>query len=350
MPQPYTNSSSLPPNRLEKLNTIHSLLPTIIELVDLQAMANKVESVIAPERNSRRPKVGRPAYYPTLLMLKMLLLQTLHNLSDEQTEYQCLDRLSFQEFLGVDFANKIPDAKTLWLFKEKLKNNGMGNVIFEEFQHQLHRYGYIPRGGQIVDASLIPAPVQRNTKEENRIIKSNAIPIDWASNEHKRRQKDTDARWTKKHDKSHYGYKTSINMDKRTKLIRKLHVSKGSEHDSKHVPYLIDPLNTCRDWYADSAYAGKAIEEQLLSAGMRPQIQRKGSKGKPLSKCQKRRNHRLSKSRCRVEHVFADFKAMGGKAVRCIGLARATFALQIKGTVYNIRRLCTLQRQGCIPF
>ena len=139
-------------------------------------------------------------------------------------------------------------------------------------------------------------------------------------------------------------------MDKRAKFIRKIHVSKGSEHESQHVPYLIDPLNTCRDWYVDSAYAGKAIEEKLLSAGMRPKVQLKGSKSKPLSACQKGRNHRLSKSRCRVEHVFADFKAMGGKAVHCIGLARATLALQVKGTVYNIRRLCALQRQECIPF
>jgi len=349
MPRPFTLSNSLPPNRLAKLKAIHSLLPMIIDLVDLQAMANKVESVIAPERSTSCPKVGRPAY-PTLLMLKMMLLQTLHNLSDEQTEYQSLDRLSFQEFLGVDFADKIPDAKTLWLFKERLKKHDMGNVIFEVFQQQLHQHGYIPRGGQVVDATLIPVPIQRNTKEENKLIKSNVVPIYWASNENKLRQKDTDARWSKKHSKSHYGYKTSINIDKRAKFIRKIHVSKGSEHDSQHVSYLIDPLNTCRDWYADSAYSGKAIEEQLLSAGMRPQVQRKGSKGKSLSSCQKRRNHRLSKSRCRVEHVFADFKAMGGKVVRCIGLARATLALQVKGTAYNIRRLCALQRQGCIPF
>ena len=232
-------------------------------------MAKKVEEVIAPEWSSHCAKIGRPAY-PILSMLKMLLLQTLYNLSDEQTEYQCLDRLTFQCFLGVNFADKIPDAKTFWLFKDKLKNHDMGKTLFEEFQHQLHRHGYIPRGGQVVDATLIPVPVQRNTKEENKLIKSNSIPIDQASNEHKRRQKDTDARWSKKHSKSHYGYKASINMDKRAKFIRKIHVSKGSEHESQHVPYLIDPLNTCRDWYADSAYAGKAIEERLLSAGMRP--------------------------------------------------------------------------------
>jgi IS5 family transposase len=349
MRQPYTISNSLPSERLDKLDTMNALLSTIVELVDLQAMAKKIESVMAPERSSSRAKIGRPAY-PTLLMLKMVLLQTLYNLSDEQAEYQCLDRLSFQRFLDVNFANKIPDAKTLWLFKEKLKEYELGHVLFEELQHQLHCHGYIPRGGQIVDATLIPVPIQRNTKEENKLIKSDAVPIDWSSNEPKRRQKDTDARWSKKNNKSYYGYKASINIDKRDKFIRKLHVSKGSEHDSQHVPYLIDPLNTCRDWYADSAYTGQSIVEQLFSAGMRPQIQRKGSKGKPLSECQKRRNHRLAQSRCRVEHVFADFQAMGGKIVRSIGLARATLNLQIKGTVYNIRRLCSLQRQGYVPF
>lgn len=347
--QSYPNSNRLPVERLDKLETINSLLPTILELVDLQAIADQVESVIAPERSSNKAQPGRPAY-PILLMLKMVLLQTINNLSDEQTEYQCLDRLSFQRFLGVSFADKIPDAKTLWLFKEQLKEHELGNVIFDEFQKQLHRSGFIPRGGQIVDATLIPAPIQRNSREENELIKSDAVPIDWSSNPHKQRQKDTDARWSKKNKKSHYGYKASVNVDKRDKFIRKIHISKGSEHDSQHAPHLIDRLNTCRDWFADSAYVGAFIATLLTTAGMRPQIQRKGSKGKPLSECQKRRNSRLAKSRCRVEHVFADFKAMGGKMIRTIGLDRATLNLQLKGTVYNIRRFCTLQRQGYIPF
>lgn len=347
--QLHSSSNQLPADRLAKLDTINSLLPTILELVDLQALADKAESAIAPDRSTSKAKPGRPAY-PTLLMFKMVLLQTLYNLSDEQTEYQCLDRLSFQRFLGVSFADRVPDAKTLWLFKEKLKDHALGKELFEEFQKQLHRHGFIPRGGQIVDATLIPTPIQRNSKEENDLIKADAVPIDWSSNPHKRRQKDTDARWSKKHKKSHFGYKASVNVDKRDKFIRKIHISKGSEHDSQHAPYMIDPLNTCRDWFADSAYVGAFVETELTTAGMRPQIQRRGGKGKPLSDCQKRRNSRLAKSRCRVEHVFADFKAMGGKMVRSIGLARATLNLQLKGTVYNIRRLCTLRRQGYIPF
>ncbi len=333
--------------RFNKLNKMNSLLPTILELVDLQTIADTIETTIAPSRSSKYAKLGRPAY-PTLLMLKMMLLQTLYNLSDEQTEYQCLDRLSFQHFLGLGPTDAIPDAKTLWLFKEKLGEHDMSHVIFDELQHQLHRHGYLPRGGQLVDASLVTAPVQRNSKEENELIKSGAIPVDWSV--YKRRQKDTEASWTKKNNTSYFGYKLSINVDKRDKFIRKVHVSTAKEHDSQHTQYLIDRCNTCRDWFADSAYVGEAVDRKLQENGMRPNIQRKGQKGKPLSECQKRRNHRLAKSRCRVEHVFADFKAMGGKTIRTIGIGRAKLHLYLKSTMYNIRRLCTLQRQGYVPF
>lgn len=325
---------------------MNNLLVMITEHVDLQQLADMVENVIAPGRSSSKTKRGRQAY-PVLLMLKMLLLQKLYNLSDEQTQYQCLDRISFHRFLGVHFGEKIPDAKTCWSFKEKLRTNKLGSVIFDEVEKQLQQQGYIPRGGQIVDASLIPVPIQRNNKKENELIKSGEIPSDWS--EVKRRQKDTDARWTKKNNKSYFGYKASINMDNKYKFIRKIHVSAASEHDSRHVEHLIDERNTSRCWYGDSAYVGLAIFTALLVAGMIPKIHKKGSKGKPLSECQKRRNHRLSKTRCRVEHVFADFTWMGGKMIRCIGLERAKFELQVKGAMYNVRRLCTLKRHNIIP-
>jgi hypothetical protein len=53
-------------------------------------------------------------------------------------------------------------------------------------------------------------------------------------------------------------------------------------------------------------------------------IQRKGSKDKPISEDQQRRNHRIAKTRARIEHnMFAVLAPMGGKALRSIGLARA---------------------------
>lgn len=141
-----------------------------------------------------------------------------------------------------------------------------------------------------------------------------------------------------------------MNADKKYKLIRKVHISTASEHDSQHAEFLLDPRNTSRDWFADSAYTGESIETLLGKTKRRPRIQRKGTKGKPLSECQKRRNHTLAKSRCRVEHIFAGFKSMGGKMIRTIGLSRAKLQLNLKSTAYNMLRLCSLKRVGTRPF
>ena len=345
--QSQSSSPRLPESRLEKLERLKRVLPDLDLHVDFERLADEIEPSVAPRRISKSTKMGRPGY-PIVLMLKMVILQQLYHLSDEEIEFQCLDRLTFQRFLGLNFEQNIPDAKTLWSFKEKLNKHHLGETLFLKFEQQLHQQGYIPRGGQLVDATLIPVPIQRNSKVENMQIKQGKTPEHWSEN--KRRQKDTDARWTKKNNQSYYGYKESVNADKKYKLIRKVHISTASEHDSQHAEFLLDPRNTSRDWFADSAYTGESIETLLGKTKMRPRIQRKGTKGKPLSECQKRRNHTLAKSRCRVEHIFAGFKSMGGKMIRTIGLSRAKLQLNLKSTAYNMLRLCSLKRVGTRPF
>ncbi len=135
----------------------------------------------------------------------------------------------------------------------------------------------------------------------------------------------------------------TINADKRYKLIRKLKVSTASEHDTLHLEDVLDGGNTCRDLYADKGYVDAVREARLKEAGLRTHIQRKSTKGKPLSACQKRRNTRIARSRARVEHVFAGLKHLGGNGVRTNGLARATLQLNLKAAVYNLRRLCSLK-------
>jgi IS5 family transposase len=148
----------------------------------------------------------------------------------------------------------------------------------------LARHGYIARGGQMIDASIVQAPRQSLSKEEKAIINEGAMPADWQPA--KRRQKDMDARWTKKHGKSYFGYKVSVNADKRYKLVRKIKVSTASEHDTTHFEDVLDPANTNRDILADKGYVDGEREARLSNQGWRMHIQRKGSKGskgKPIS-------------------------------------------------------------------
>jgi IS5 family transposase len=326
--------------RETKLDKLGDVLQTLEKHVDFTALASAIDAA-APrpsrERGGRQP-------YPTVIMVKTLLLQQLYNLSDEQLEFQLLDRMSFQRFVGLRYSSQIPDRTTFWTFRERLIAAGASETIFAAVNRELEKHGYLARGGQIVDASIVTAPIQHISSEEKKILKNNAVPIDWTK--HKRRQKDVDAHWTKKHGKSYFGYKISINVDKQYKCIRQLHVSTASEHDTLHLKAILDPGNSSRDLYGDKGYTDQKREAALKEDGIRVNIQRKATKGKPLSECQKDRNQRIAKKRARVEHVFASFMQMGGKSLRCIGLARANLQLHAKAATYNLRRLCFLKTAG----
>ena len=161
------------------------------------------------------------------------------------------------------------------------------------------------------------------------------MPADWSPVE--RRQKDLGATWTKKHGKSHYGFKRSISVD------RKRITDTAAVHDSQHFEGVLDEWNRSAEVSADRGYPGQEREDRLKAQGYRSHIQRKGSRNHPLSACQQRRNHRIAKIRARVEHIFAALEQMGGKRIRTIGQARADFALTMMAAVYNIRRLVFLQ-------
>jgi len=315
----------------EKLDQIGDPLANIDELLNLKALAARINK-IAPRGDGA--KGGRPAY-PTEVMLRILLVKKPYNLSNDQMEFQLLDRMSFKRFCRLTNSRTIPDATTIWVFENRIGETG-AREIFDGVESQLFAKGFIPRGGQMIDATLVQAPTQRNTREENKLIKQGAMPADWEPA--KRRQKDTDASWTKKHGKSYFGYKMSVNVDNRYKLIRKVETSTASEHDSKHFDAVLDPFNTSRDVYADRGYPSKARSEFLEDEGYRDQIQRRGTRKKPLSKAQQGRNKRLAKTRARVEHPFAAISQMGGKFVRTIGQARANFSMLLMAACYNVKR------------
>ena len=330
--------------REAKLTKLGDALQVLERHVDFAALASAVDEA-APRPG--RERGGRPPF-PTEVMVRILLIQQLFNLSDEQMEFQLLDRLSFQRFAGLRDSSQIPDRTTIWTFKERLIKAGASESVFEAVNRQLARHGYIARGGQMVDASIVQAPKQSLNKEEKAIVAENAMPADWPPA--KRRQKDTDARWTKKHGKSYFGYKLSANADKRYKLIRKIKVSTSSEHDTLHFEDVLDPSNTSRDVYADKGYVDGEREARLTGQGWRMHIQRKGTKDKAISATQEQRNKRIARTRARVEHIFAGLAQMGDKVVRSIGLARATLHLNWKAAAYNLRRLCYLTEARVVAF
>ena len=293
-------------------------------------------------RRSKRKQGGRPPF-DAVLMLKILVLQALYNLSDDQTEYQIRDRLSFMRFLGLDLAQRIPDAKTVWLFRETLAQGQVVERLFAQFETYLAEHGLQPRGGQLIDASLIPVPKPRNSRDEHAPIKTGACPPEWERHPAKRRQKDTEARWTVKHGENHYGYKNHVNVDKTHKLIRQYTITNAAVHDSQVLEDVLLPAEAGREVWAASAYRSAAIEAHLHATGLRSKIQRKGYRHIPLTTQQKPRNRGRSRIRARVEHVFGhQVTAMGGKLIRTIGLVRARLKIGLKNLTYNFHRFLLL--------
>lgn len=286
---------------------------------------------------------GRPPF-DDVLMFKVLVLQALYNLSDDQTEYQIRDRLSFMRFLGLAMDGTVPDAKTIWLFRERLAQAGAVEKLFARFDFHLEEKGLMASGGQIIDASIIPVPKQRNNRKENAAIKAGETPKKWKKEPAKLRQKDVDARWTVKNGQNFYGYKNHINTDKTHKLIRKYHVTEASLHDSNAFDDVFDEKNTSKHAWADSAYRSQERETELKKRGYRSHIHYKASRDHPLSDAKQAVNKRRSKIRARVEHVFGRQAQMGGKLMRCIGKLRADANIGLKNLVYNLQRFVFLAR------
>lgn len=195
---------------------------------------------------------------------------------------------------------------------------GVVEVLFKQFEGYLARQGYIARGGLILDAFIVPVSKNRNTRDENKDIKAGEEPEGWADKSAKRAQKDTDARWTKKHCKEPLRLQKNVNVDRKHKLVRRYHVSDAALHDSQAVEHLLMRGNSGAGVWADPAYRSEEMGTKLHARGPKSRIHRKGKRGWPL-------NNRTKSTVCaRVEHVYgAQTDDMGGTLMRTVGMARS---------------------------
>lgn len=329
--------------RQNKLNQKKDLLVKLNEIIPWEAFRPTLERL---HDKPRKSNAGRKAI-DAVVMFKLLVLQQLYNISDEELEYQVSDRLSFMQFMGFGLADEVPDATTVWLFRKQLSEQGLIELLFEQFDSYLIEHGYAAKGGQIVDATLIPVPKQHNSDKNNEQLKQGKSPQDWQDKPHRRAQKDTDARWTKKGNKSYFGYKDHIGIDAEYGLIRCYVVTDASVHDSQVLGQLLDEDNQSDELWADSAYRSQEVEEVLKLMGFDSHIHERAYRNHPLTEQQKQSNRNKSKTRARVEHVFGRWTMqMGGKLIRSIGLVRAKASLGLKNLTYNLVRYTFLQTQS----
>lgn len=322
--------------RLEKLAKLDNTLARLNASVDWSLFRHTLNTAFEKEA---RGAGGRPPY-DYVMMFKILILQRLYNLSDDQTEFQINDRMSFQRFLGLTLSDTVPDAKTIWLFRDNLVKADVIEVLFELFHHHLESQGLITHTGSIVDASFVKVPIRRDGKGEKETIQSGERPEGWSAP--KARQKDMDARWTKKNNQSHFGYKNHIKIDADSKLIVDYTTTSANVHDSQMYAELVD--GTDEVVYGDSAYIGQSVPD-----GVEQQICERGTRSGPLTEEQKASNREKSRTRSRVEHIFGHIKmTMDGSTCRWIGKKRAAFYVGLTNLVYNLSRHEYFHRKALI--
>ena len=329
--------------RLTALTRLRNPLEQLTRYIDFEQFRAQLDEVFG--RGEKQATGRRP--YDTVLMFKILILQRLYGLSDEQAEFQITDRLSFTRFLGLKLGSKIPDFSTVWRFREALSEAGAVKDLFDRFTRQLEENGVIGKNGVIVDASFVEVPRQRNSREENKKIKEGTVPPDWKNDPDKLSHKDVDARWTKKNNVTFYGYKDHVRTDADTVLITDYVVTDAAVHDSQVLAQLVGKEDRGRKLWADSAYKSATTDRLLKEWKIENQIHEKAARNHPLTKEQKAHNRQKSRIRCLVEHVFGHMEtSMQGPELAYIGLKRITSGVGLANLAYNMCRFTQLIRLG----
>ena len=341
--------------RCRALSTAGDALERLALAVDFELFRPELESALA---RSDRARGGRPPY-DAVLMFKVLVLQTLYTLSDDQTEYQLRDRLSFMRFVGLALHDPVPDAKTIWLFREQLTRAGAIGQLFQRFDAALKDKGILAMGGQILDATVVQARPARLTAEEKAVIRGGGTPPGWSPA--KRAQIDYDARWTLKRGRKRpppegrsqrqaveiavpvFGYQNHIGIDRAHGLIRSWTVTHAAAHDGGQLAHLLDADNTAGGVWADTAYRSAANLATLAKRGLIPHLQRPKPRGKPMPTHVRRGNATRGKVRAAVEHVFACQKQRLHLVVRTVGIGRARTKLGLANLAYNLLRFTWLE-------
>jgi len=351
-------------DRLAWLSAAGDPLERLAKVVDFELFRSELEVALA---RSDRSKGGRPPY-DAVLMFKVLVLQTLYTLSDEAAEYQVRDRLSFMRFVGLALhagggmppASWVPDAKTLWLYRERLVRAGAFDSLFARFDAAVRDKGYLALGGQIIDATVVEARRPHLTRDEKDTIKGGGVPDDWTPA--RRAQIDTEGRWTIKRGRKReapgggqprqalgaiavpmFGYKNHLGIDRTHGFVRRFVVTHAARHDGSQLGEVLDRSNLARSVWADTAYRSKANLAMMERRGFFPEVQRPKPRGRTMPEHIRRGNATRARIRAHVEHVFAAEKRGFKLVIRTIGLARAKAKIALPNLAYNFRRLAWIE-------
>jgi IS5 family transposase len=308
--------------------------PTFFDLaVQQRGAANKVLETITREVDFSTAEArvastygsgGRPACRVGVL-LRVMILQHLHNLSDPQAEEQIKDRLSFQKFVQLDTHEAVPDETTICRFRQRLIECGLHEELLELLNHQLEARGYIVKRTTLVDATIVESSRKRPGAES---VAEGRAP-------------EAQASYTRKNDRTFYGYKAHLSSDAEHQLIRHAVISTAKVQDA-HMFEQVAPVDTAAI-YADKAYDTKDNQAWLREHGIANGILKKGAHHIKLSAQDVESNGQKGLVRRHIERIFGHLKQWQGyRRVRYLGLAKNQLELTLKAVAYNLKRLARI--------
>lgn len=276
----------------------------------------RFEKLLAPLRDDGP---GRPAW-PPLVLFKALLLQSLYGLSDRELEEALCDRLSFRRFVGLSLEESVPDHTVLSRFRNLLIEAELLEKLFCELDRQLEKAGVMLKRGTMLDATLIEAVSAPPSGERPSL--------------------DPDARFGGAKSKGGFtfGYKAHVGVDDGSGLIRSVITTPANINDTVPADGLI--RGDERTVWADAAYDTHARRARLKAEGRKARIMRRPNKHHPeLPPRLKRYNRLIARRRAAVETTFATLKnRMRLKAIRYVGLAKASAQVLLAAIAFNMRR------------
>ena len=235
------------------------------------------------------------------IMLRMYLMQTWFNLSDEGIEEAIYDSYAMRRFLGINFSEEqVPDATTLLKFRHLLETHLIGKKIFDDIASRLHKTGLMLRGGSIVDATIIEAPSSTKNQESKR---------------------DPEMHQTKKGGQWHFGMKIHAGVDAATGYAHNVTGTAANVHDVTETAKLLREDDEVV--YSDSGYLGAEKREEIQEDKHLKQVEFRINNRPSSNKVpeeyeginwDKQIEKQKSAVRCKVEHIFLIVKRQFGYA------------------------------------
>jgi IS5 family transposase len=280
---------------------------------------SKIERLFADIYASRE---GR-ASFPVLVYVKLLLLQSLYDLTDQGIEEALDDRLSFRRFVGLPLDVPAPDHSAIWRFRQKLAGERL-EALFVAINDQLDAHGLLLRKGTLIDATLMRSKARPPLPKEGEVSAT-----------------DPQASLVRRKGKAYFGYKAHLAVDEGSELVRGVEVTGADVHDSLAFQALVQGDEGRVT--ADKAYATRKARKLLAGLGIRDCILKKAHKLRPLTPQEAFLNKIWSAQRAAVERWPAALKRRCGLArLRYVGLARNTTAVVLACVALNLRRAVRL--------